>query len=268
MKKILTITWALTLALALAGCAGKSASWSFVLDRTFDTDDYTARNGTVLAACDYELPRLVLRSDDAAPGEQPPEAVATVRDAFNAEMEHQRALLAEEYYELEQLAIADWSERSAEERERFTPTGNCIEIVETRQTPRLLSVRAAGYSNWGGAYPWGLARAWNFDLKTGAFVTWKDLTDQPDALCTALADEVKRQARERGLDRGFFDGWEADVEQFEGCSVYFGADTLTVVFDDQLLGPHAAGMPEFAIDCDGVSRYFNNYGKELLKKEG
>ena len=267
MKRFLAIALALALALPLAGCS-KSSTWNFVLDRKYDADNYTARDGTVLAAYDYELPRLALVSGDASPGEQPPETVTAVRDAFNAEMEHRRALLAEEYHEMEQLAIADWSDRSAEERAWFTPTGNGVEIVETRQTPRLLSVRAAGYANWGGAYPWGFACAWNFDLRTGAFVTWKDLPDQPDALRAALAAEVMRQAREQGLDSGFFDGWEAEVERFEGCAVYFGADALTVVFDDQLLGPHAAGMPEFAIDCDGVSRYFNNYGKELLKKEG
>lgn len=263
MKRAAAIVLALCLALPLAGCAKRASTWDFVLDRKYDVDDYTARSGMVLAACDYELPRLSLRSPDAPQGEQPPETISAVRDAFNAEMAHQHALLAEEYHELEQLAIADYAERGAE---GFIPTGNGIAVAETYQTPRLLSVRAEGYADWGGAYPWGFARAWNFDLKTGTFVTWEDLTDRPDALRAALAAEVERQAREQRLDEGFFDGWEETVGRLDGCAVYFGGDALIVTFDDQLLGPHAAGMPSFTVDCGDVSQYFNDYGVQLLKK--
>lgn len=262
MRRALALLLSLCLARGLCGCAQQTA-WSFVLDTRRSVDDYTARSGALLSWYSYELPELALVSADAAPGEQPPKALAAVRDAFNGEMENYRALLLEEYAELEQLAIGEYVESGFN-----APFGQCAAVAETGQTPRLLSVRVAGYIDRGGAYPWGFTRCWAFDLETGAFVHWYDLAKDADALRAALAAACVRQARERGMDAGFYDGWEDTVREFEGCEAYLGADALTVVFGEQLLGPHAAGSPEFAISYDELSQYLNAYGKQLLKKEG
>ena len=263
MKKAIALFLALSLALPLSGCA-RNAPWRFELDTRRDADDRIARDGTLLSWYSYELPYLRLLNADAAPNEQPPEAMAAVRDAFNAEMEHYRALLLDEYGEMEQAAIAGRLDGA----EGFAPTGNHVELAETYQSPRLLSVRMSGYANWGGAYPWSAVRCWAFDLEAGKFVEWYDLAKDPDALRAALAAEIERQAREQGMDKGFYDSWEAEVDRFDGCDVYLGEDALTVIFGEQLLGPHAAGMPEFTISYDGLSQYLSDYGRQLLKKEG
>ena len=264
MRRFFALALALCLALPLTGCA-KKPSWRYELDTRRDAGDYTARDGTLLSWYGYELPYLRLLSDDAAPGAEPPEDLAAARDAFNAAIERWHAQLSEEYHDMEQMAIGDFIDNGAES---FSQTGNCVGIAETYQTARLLSVRMEGYSDWGGAYPWSFVRAWAFDLETGEFVQWYDLAKEPDALRAALAAEVIRQAREQRLDRGFYDGWEEEAERFDGCEVYLGGEALTVVFSEQLLGPRAAGRPEFSIAYGDVSQYFNDYGKQLLKKEG
>ena len=262
MKRILSLLLALALALPLTGCARKP-TWRFVLDTRRGADDYTARSGTLLSWYSWKLPYLALVSGDAAPGEEPPEELAAVRDAFNGEMENARALLLEEYAELERLAIDAYVNGGAD-----APLGTSIEVEETYQTKRLLSVRAKGYADQGGARPWAVVRCWAFDLETGGFVQWYDLAKDPDALRAALAAEAIRQAREQGVDKDFFEGWEDEIERFEGCAAYFGEDALTVIFGEQLLGPRTAGMPEFTVAYERLSKYWNDYGKQLLKKEG
>ena len=264
MRRLLALLLALILALPLTGCARK-ASWRFELDLRRDADDYTARDGTLLSWYGWELPYLLLLSDDAAPGDEPPEELAAVRDAFNAETEACREALLREYHELEQLAVGDYVANGAA---RFVPTGSHVEIAEAYRTARLQSVRADGYADRGGAYPWRFVRAWSFDLETGKIVAWYDLNDDPDALRAAIAAEITRQIRAQGMDAGFYDGWEETVGQLEGCEICMGADALTVIFGEQMLGPRAAGMPEFAIPYDAIARYWNGYGRELMKKEG
>ena len=264
MKKLFAILLAVCLTLPLTGCAKKTA-WRFELDMRRDADDHTTRDGTLLSWYAYELPYLRLLSDAAAPNEPPPDGPAAVRDAFNTEMEHYRTLLLDEYGEMEQLAVAHYLDSGAE---GFAPTGNHAEIAEAYQTPRLLSIRMEGNANWGGAYPWGTVHTWAFYLEQGAFVQWYDLANDPDALRAALAAEVVRQVREQGMDESFYDGWDEEVERFNGCGVYLGEEALTVIFGEQLLGPHAAGMPEFMISYEGLSQYLSDYGRQLLKKEG
>ena len=254
---------ALALCLALTGCAHKAA-WRFEPETTQDAGDYIARSGgAMLSWYVWELPRLRLVSDDATPGERPPEELAAVRDAFNAAMEQQHALLYEEYHELEQLAILSYG-KSGELRE----LGSYMEVTETRRTARLVSFRAVGYVDHGGAHPWRFERAWNFDTTRGAFVTWPELAKKPDALRAALAGRVSARIRERGMDAALFPGWADTVASMEACEVFFGADGFVVTFGEQVIGPRTLGLPSFTVGYDEVEKYLSAYGRELIKKEG
>lgn len=248
----------LALCLALPGCAAGKPSWSFTVETRRDADDYTARDGTLLAWYSYELPRLALEGDD------PSAEAAVARDTFNEEIERLRAQMLEEYEQMRQLALGDYAERTPEAREGFRALGNELRVTETYQTQRLLSVRADGEADWGGAHPAGFLRVWNYDLSDGRFVTWRDLTDDPDALRAALADEVLLQMTQRDTD--WFDGAADAVERMEGCSVLLGQDALTLIFDEQLLAPRAAGHPEFTVEYAKLTRYFNSFGRRLTRE--
>lgn len=262
MKRHIWLIFILSaLCLTLSGCAPREAAWSFSLETWHDADDYTARDGTMLAWYVYELPRLTLTCD--LPGAEPPTEMAAARDVFNAEIAHRRALLREEYHELEQLAIGTYIDNGAE---GFEPLGQSLAVTQSYRTARLLSVRADGFSDWGGAHPVAFAAAWNFDLEGGAFVTWRNLTDRPDALRAALASEILTQI-ETEQARCFPD-CAARVEALEGADVYFSEDGVHIVFSAYTIAPYASGLPEFTVPYQTLAPYWNEYGGKLLKTAG
>lgn len=251
----------LALCLTLAGCALRAPAWQFTLETRRDADDYTARDGTMLSWYAYELPRLTV--EGGRPGAEPPAEMTAACEAFNAEIARCRTLLGEEYHALEQLAIGTYIDNGAA---GFQMTGQRFAIVESRQTDRLLCVRADGCNDWGGAHPVEFTVVWNFDLASGAFVTWRDLTDRPDALRAVLASEMFAQIGEDA--ERYFPNCAARVETLEGAELYFAADGVYVVFQPYTIAPYAAGLPQFTVPWEKLAPYWNEYGKELLKPAG
>lgn len=247
-------------ALLLCSCAKKSV-WRFALETRRDADDRTARDGTLLSWYSYELPRLTLVCESGS-GE-PPAELAAVCEAFNAESEQRHGALLDGYREMEQLAIAAYPGGGAE----FAALGERVEITETWQTEFLLSVRADGWADWGGAHPVSFLSAWSFDLTAGKPVAWYELTDCPDALRAAIARAILGQI---DLSDGWFSDCAARVEALRGAELYFMGDGLRAAFPSCALAPRAKGAQTFTVSYETLAPYLNARGRLLLpgKSEG
>ncbi len=250
----------LALVLTLSGC--HRGTWRLELETRRDADDAWAQDGTMLSWYTYELPRLAAVPADGARGE-PPEELSAACDAFNDEIEYWRAQLLAEYDEMEQHARAAFPERGIY---GFTSLGESVELTQSWRTPRLLSVRADGLADWGGAArPVPFAAAWSFDLAEGCFVSWEEMTDRPDALRKVFADAVL--ARIAASPEAYYPDCAAAVEALEGAALYFAADGVRLIFDTCVIAPRGEKLPEFTVPYETLAPYWNDYGRALLKEE-
>ena len=234
------------LCLVLGGCALFKPAWHFETEtRRMAYEQSYANDGTLLALVDYELPRLTLDHDSLAHSDEPPEAMAAVRDAFNAGMEGFYAGLPT-VSELRAMAADD---KRLSEAAGFALRGAyfCrLSPESVYQTQGLLSVCARGEEYAGGAHALPFAVAWNFDLSRGEFFVWGDLTDRPDDLRAKLMEE-------------------AGVADLEGAQVYFAGDGAHIVFSVYQIAPFSEGMPEFTVPYETLAPYWNARGRTLLQ---
>ena len=252
----------LFLCLLLSGC-GADSSWRFAAGTWYDSNDYLAGDsGKLIAWYELELPRLNLESDRAAPGAEPPAALAAVRDGFNTEMDAVRDRLLAEYANLRSDAVYGYA--ASGEKDWNSPVLLQLSVTDTHCTRRLYSALCLGSADYSGAHAQRFARAWSYDLAEGRFVQWYDLASDPDALRAALTEAVIAQARESGMDRRFYDGWEAAAESLDGCAVYLGAEGITLVYPQYALGGYAAGLPTFTVPYDAVEQHLSSYGRTLI----
>lgn len=243
----------------LTGCSREEPTvWSFECREWEYSDDYYANDGELLSWCAGNLPVLALTRDGN--GDMPPEAMTAACDAFNAEIEHRQRLLAEEYKELEQLAIGRYADEGAD---GFIPCAQYIDIKDTRLTDALLCVRAEGYIDWGGELAFPFAETWSFDVKNGSFVTWKDLTERPDELRAEMASALSAELEENA-ERFFPDALKR-ADAMEDASVFFAVDGVHFIFPDCLIAPHSRTLPELTVPYERLAPYLNEYGAELLK---
>ena len=107
-------------------------------------------------------------------------------------------------------------------------------------------------------------RAWNYDLSGGRFFDLMDLTDRPAELRETIAYEVAAQIAASEIREGYYEDWFDRIlakESFEAC---FGAEGMTVFFQEYDIAPHAVGVPAFLIPYSSISRFLNAYGEQLL----
>ncbi len=253
------------LCLVLSGCALLKPAWHFEVEtRRVAFDRSYAKDGTLLAGVDYELPHLKLEHDALAHSNEPPEAMAAARDAFNDEMErYLRELPA-----LGVLRTMAADGKMLSERSGFDFSGAYLaqlSVSNVYRTQRLVSVCVRGEEQTGGAHPTPCAVAWNYDLKTARFLVWGELTDRPDEFREKLAEEIGAQLEASGGSERFFPDW---MERLGNAQAFFAENGLHLVFPVYEAAPFSEGTPEFTVPYEGLSPYWNAYGRELLKKDG
>ncbi|MBR3561307.1 MAG: DUF3298 domain-containing protein [Oscillospiraceae bacterium] len=241
------------LCLLLAGC-GADRSWRFAAGTRYLSDDFIAGDsGKLIAWYELELPRLDLVSD-----REPPAAQAAVRDAFNAEMDAVCERLLAEYAAMRSDAVYGYAASGEEDWNR--PVLLELSVTDSRCTARLYSALATGSADYSGAHVLRFARAWSYDLAQGRFVQWYDLAKDADALRLALAEAVVAQAE----DAPYYDGWEQTAQSLDGCAVYLGTEGFTLVYPQDTLGGHAAGLPTFTVPYGAVEKQLSAYGRALV----
>ena len=288
MKKFMASLLALSLAASLAACgaqgdggaeddAPQQSGLHFEVTTSTYENEYKADDGTLLLSEKYELPQLALYTEsgelyaptaEAVPStDETRSAQLAVRDAFNAEMENVLASLRAETGEFAEEGRAYYD--SLEDKASFFgPWASELSVVGAYQTDGLLSVTAEAYAYYGGAHPNTAARAWNFDLTTGEFLTL-DLLDAQAAgsgdggagqarasvdsalgktLIDTLSAAVLDQIREQDLSEGYFDDYEAYVRDLSSTASFsFDAAGMNIVFDTYVIAPYAASAQAFHI---------------------
>lgn len=268
MKKTVCILLALCLTLSLSACAKKpleNCSYRVKLERS--TQQETTEDGAAILTVTCELPYLaVIDEKGNTVTDRAPEDMAAVQQTF---ADGVRADVD---------ATADYDELVSEAKQQladsetygfdFQPHEIEVKTPEVLEKQHFVSAFANGYVNLGGAHPLYVIYAWNFDLDRGEFVTWEDLTDEDDAMRAFLADQIFAQIDEQGIRDYFFDDMEPLVRKLEYTEMYFDESGLNILFEEQSIGPHAAGIPAFAVPYDQLMPYLNERARTLLELDG
>ena len=295
-KKILILGLILTLTLAmgitLTGCGSDTDS-----DVTYtigfgesltNSQEFKSEDGSVLfESVSYELPQLAIATTDgdvttymdlteaAESTDSEIAEMAKVCNNFNNEM----AGVAAEFETAAQNGAAEaeewYNELGEEGQEMWMNYEDGLTIASTYQTDGgLLSIVGTAYYNHGGAHPSSSARVWNYDLTTGEFLDYDDLTggdaDLSATLTSTIADAVFAQIDEQDLagDNYYFDEYEDTVKDVEtNAYIYFEEGNMVVDYDTYALAPYAAGPQIFNIPLDTVKDCLSEHMQELLGLE-
>ncbi len=282
MKKAISLTLTLVLALSLTACAKKDSAPEMVPAipaqpvettpaetaeepqeqaaiytteaRTVETE-ITAEDGTVVGNTKCTLNYLTTDG-----GEEMQAVCKTFNDAMDA-------FAAETYAEDSEFAahsreVYEWQ---TSENIEFMPCYDEFAVTDTLMSDTMLSIVGAGSNYTGGAHPNNYMMAWNYDLRNGKFFTLNDLTDDPAALRAAIADEVFFQIAAESDSEMYNEDYADTLRATEDFNVYFQTgNMMTVWFDEYVIAPHAAGIPAFSMELSVIDPYLNAAGAALL----
>ncbi len=252
---------------------------SLTNSREIKSDDDSVLFETV----SYELPQLAIVSEDDATSymdlteaanssDSEIAEMATICNNFNAEM----ANVAAEFDAAAETGAADaeewYNELGEEGWQEWMSFEDGLTIASTYQTDGgLLSIVGTAYYNHGGAHPANYAKVWNFDLTTGEFLDYDDLTggdaDLSETLTSTIADAVLAQVDEQGLaaDNYYYDEYEDTIKDVKtNAYIYFEEGNMVVDYDTYMLAPYAAGPQIFNIPLDTVKDCLSTHMQELL----
>ena len=275
----------LVLAFALSGCGAQSGEraqtqapaveaseeqaetvWHYVLSREMDERDHRSVDmTTLLATTSYELPRLQLQNDNGEiyyadeAGSGVTAEQLRARDNFNNSVTYSgsedmdiRAMAQEEF---------EWRSESGME---FVPFVEELRVIDSYLNGELLSVEAQVYADFGGPHPNYETVTWNYDLGEGTFFSWQDLTDDAEAMRSALSEEILSQIDAMNIADGLFEDYADTVRSMDSMSVFFNAEGMTVVYDAYAIAPYAAGPQVFRISNEQLAPLLNARGMRLL----
>ncbi len=295
-KKILVLALILALTLAmgitLTGCgSGTDSDVTYTIgfgESLTNSQEFKSEDGSVLfETVNYELPQLAITSTDgdattdvdlteaAESSDSTLAEMAKICTTFNDEM----ADVAADFEAAAQNGAADaeewYNELGEEGWQEWMSYEDGLTISSTYQTDGgLLSIVGTAYYNHGGAHPSSSARVWNYDLTTGEFIDYDDLTggdaDLSASLTSTISDAVFAQIDEQGLaaDNYYYDEYEDTVKDVKtNAYIYFEEGTMVVDYDTYMLAPYVAGPQIFDIPLDTVKDCLSEHMQELLGLE-
>jgi hypothetical protein len=295
-RKILVLGLILVLTLAmgitLTGCgSGTDSDVTYSIgfgESLTNSQEFKSEDGSVLfETVSYELPQLAITTTDgdvttymdlteaAESTDSEIAEMARICNTFNNEM----AGVAADFEAAGQNGAADaeewYNELGEEGWETWMSYEDGLTIASTYQTDGgLLSIVGTAYYNHGGAHPSSSARVWNYDLTTGEFLDYDDLTggdaDLSATLTSTIADAVLAQIDEQDLagDNYYFDEYEDTVKDVKtNAYIYFEEGNMVVDYDTYALAPYAAGPQIFDIPLDTVKDCLSEHMQELLGLE-
>lgn len=273
MKKTLLIF--LTAALLLCcGCASSSpaassggetahgSGWRFEVRTESYEDEYKPVGDAAVCTCTYQYPVLLLLDDGGNPyvGEDAAQQLAAC-DTFNARFRPEDYVAA--FAELRQLAVA-----ANQPLDSFSiPYSEDQNITSVYHSDILLSIEYDFYTYTGGAHGYGGRQTVNFDLDQGRFFDWTEISDDPAALRVCVGKEVAAAILREDMASMLFDDYEKTVATLEYAVCAFDEEGLRVTFPESVLGPHAAGWPNFHVEYEVFDHLLNERGALLLRRE-
>ena len=233
--------------------------------------DACGEDGTVLARWGYQIPVMsALRADGTEIGganartERERQAIASSA-AFNGEFE--RWMREADFGELEVLAKEDYQWRKGSDlgwEEPYVQELSCT----LYQTERLVSVSGRFYYYGGGAHPNTVLLGWNFDPRTGAFLSPDRLFEDTEP----VAEELIQQADDRAADyhmapeQCFWEDYQSILNLWSEspAAVTFDETAMTVAYSPYDLACYAAGEQIFTIPRPALTPWLSAYGRDLL----
>ncbi len=239
--------------------------WDFTVQVERSEQEFRAEDDTVIAAETIERPvlRLVNTGGEVFSGSEPGRGVTAQQLAACEAFNDAASAIGVWDIDMEEEGRSIYEMRK-ETGDEMPPVGREITIAEINRIGSLLSVLEGDYVYLGGAHPGYGLYAWNFDLNNGMFVDLMSLTDRPEELRETIVREVASQISASEYREGFYDNWYDILLEKEDFEVFFGAENLTVIFQEYDIAPHAVGVPIFEIPYSSISRFLNSYGDDLL----
>lgn len=135
-------------------------------------------------------------------------------------------------------------------------------LTITRSDERILSLREESYQYLGGAYPVSFIGGVNFDVQTGALLELEDLFVDPEGFKDASAQFIVGYV-ENVYDLSVTEEqvlalWDTEMEW------YMDASGMTVIFNEDTLGPHALGILEIPLTMANVQDYMKAEYEEFV----
>lgn len=129
-------------------------------------------------------------------------------------------------------------------------------LTITRSDEKILSLREEDYKYLDGAYPVSFVGGVNFDVQTGKLLELNDLLINPDEFKNVSAQfivgYVENVYSEYGVsvtEEQVLTLWDTEMEW------YLEASGITVVFNEDTLGPHSLGIVEIPLTIANYQDY-------------
>ena len=243
---------------------------SYLVDTETREETASADDGTLLAACTYELPSMsVLRKDgttvtaeDAVTEEE--RTALSHAETFNREF--LRWTEEADFSALADIAREDYAWRTGAGDE-WAGAYQQILTCTRWQTDRLVSVAGEFYYYGGGAHPNRVSLGWNFDTRSGTFLTAGQLFSDVESVTAELIRQADNRARELGCapEEMFWPDYRTTLEGWSDApAVTFNGQEMTVSYSPYDLASYAAGGQVFTIPMPWLDPYLSGYGRELL----
>ena len=239
--------------------------WDFTVLVERSEQEFKTEDGTVIATETVERPvlSLVNAGGEIYSGGEPGRGVTAQQLAVCKAFNDAASAGGVWDVDIEEAGREAYEIRKDTDSENPLP-GREITVAEINRIGGLLSVLDGDYVYLGGVHPdYGL-RAWNFDLSNGTFVGLMSLTDRPEELRETIAYTVAAQIFAGEYREDFYTNWYDILLEKEDFEVFFGAENLTVFFQEYTIGHRAVGVPVFEIPYSSISRFLNGYGEDLL----
>jgi len=223
--------------------------YTFVTETT--ADKYSNDEGKLIASYSYSIIRMKL-------AEGADEAVQTMAETFNAEMDALLGRCLESGEELGDWAIYD---PNIGDGNHYTDEVD----VSWEQVGDFLSISYNGYYWAGGAHGMPNCYSYLFDLERGVYIDPIEIADDPElfryTVTDLLLDELDSNPDYAG---GFFEDYAATTSKWNEFCVLLGETDMTVVFAPYVLGPYAMGAVEVSIGYDEIRTVLGEGGVERL----
>lgn len=252
--------------------AGTEDTWSYLLTTEVRSLEHYDEDGRLLVSGRYEVPVMKVFHADGTPYTEQTELMAPamqvarqVNDCFAQRIKAWQINFAE----ICTLAELDSRENNGNWGKQGYYYTDAVQAVFWNNS-HLACVTLRSDSFTGGANHIRSRHALIFDMRTGKEITINDMVDDYAGLRDAVALEILGQIADGKYVKYYngallFDDYEETIPEWMTRSVFFGPQSMTVVFGMYDIADYDAGEPAFMIPYTLIEPYLNQYGKTVLE---
>lgn len=112
----------------------------------------------------------------------------------------------------------------------------------------VLSFVFTDVSFTGGVHPNSYSNARNYNLRTGELIHIADITDDFGNLKNLISNYIKQNALSENVQDMYYENWQESIDdEIADYNWYFSEDGITIIINEYIIAPHAAGIIFFTI---------------------